>query len=109
MQISRQKMGAPIEKGSYLTCEHCQGRGVVKSVETQALYFLRRIQTGILRKKVHRVECRLPLEVANYLLNKKRKELTDLEARHQATIDVIPRPEMKPGENRIDFLQAQAG
>ncbi len=109
MQISRQKMGAPIEKGSYLTCEHCQGRGVVKSVETQALYFLRRIQTGILRKKVHRVECRLPLEVANYLLNKKRKELTDLEARHEATIDVIPRPEMKPGENRIDFLQAQAG
>ncbi|HHB75622.1 MAG TPA: Rne/Rng family ribonuclease [Desulfobulbus sp.] len=109
MQISRQKMGAPIEKGSYLTCEHCQGRGVVKSVETQALYFLRRIQTGILRKKVHRVECRLPLEVANYLLNKKRKELTDLEARHEATIDIIPRPEMKPGENRIDFLQAQAG
>ena len=108
MQISRQKMGAPIEKGSYLTCEHCMGRGVVKSVETQALYFLRRIQTGILRKKVHRVECRLPLEVANYLLNKKRKELTDLEARHEATIDVIPRPEMKPGENQIDFLQAQA-
>ena len=109
MQISRQKMGAPIEKGSYLTCEHCQGRGVVKSVESQALYFLRRIQTGILRKKVHRVECRLPLEVANYLLNRKRKELADLEARHEATIDVIPRPEMKPGENRIDFLQAQAG
>ncbi len=109
MQISRQKMGAPIEKGSYLTCEHCQGRGVVKSVETQALYFLRRIQTGILRKKVHRVECRLPLEVANYLLNKKRKELTDLEARHEATIDVIPRPEMKPGENSIDFLQAKVG
>ncbi len=108
MQISRQKMGAPIEKGSYLTCEHCMGRGVVKSVETQALYFLRRIQTGILRKKVHRVECRLPLEVANYLLNKKRKELADLEARHEATIDVIPRPEMKPGENQIDFLQAQA-
>ncbi len=107
MQISRQKMGAPIEKGSYLTCEHCQGRGVVKSVETQALYFLRRIQTGILRKKIQRVECRLPLDVANYLLNKKRKELGDLEARHHASIDIIPRPEMKPGDNQIEFLQAQ--
>ncbi|HEB70333.1 MAG TPA: Rne/Rng family ribonuclease [Desulfobulbus sp.] len=106
MQISRQKMGAPIEKGSYLTCEHCQGRGVVKSVETQALYYLRRIQTGILRKKIQRVECRLPLDVANYLLNKKRKELGDLEARHHASIDIIPRPEMKPGDNRIEFLQA---
>lgn len=107
MQISRQKMGAPIEKGSYLTCDHCQGRGVVKSVETQALYFLRRIQTGILRKKVQRVECRLPLDVANYLLNKKRKELAELEGKHQASIDIIPRPEMKPGDNQIEFLGAQ--
>ncbi len=106
MQISRQKMGAPIEKGSYLTCEHCQGRGVVKSVETQALYYLRRIQTGILRKKIQRVECRLPLDVANYLLNKKRREIADLEAKHRAFIDIIPRPEMKPGDNQIEFLQA---
>jgi len=105
MQISRQKMGAPIEKGSYLPCEHCQGRGVVKSVESQALYILRRIQTGILRKKVHRIECSLPLDVANYLLNKKRKELAELEARHSAVIDVLPKPEMRPGENQIEYFQ----
>ncbi len=105
MQISRQKMGAPIEKGSYLPCEHCQGRGVVKSVESQALYILRRVQTGILRKKVHRIECALPLDVANYLLNKKRKELAELEVRHAATIDVLPKPEMRPGENQIEYFQ----
>jgi len=105
MQISRQKMGAPIEKGSYLPCEHCQGRGVVKSVESQALYILRRIQTGILRKKVHRIECSLPLDVAHYLLNKKRKELAELETRHSATIDILSRPEMRPGENQIEYFQ----
>jgi len=105
MQISRQKMGAPIEKGSYRTCEYCQGRGVVRSVETLALYYLRRIQTGITRKKIARVECRLPLDVAQYLLNKKRTELADLEAKHRATIDIIPRNEMKPAESQIDFLE----
>ncbi len=104
MQISRQKMGAPIEKGSYLTCEYCQGRGVIKSVENQALYALRRIQTGILRKKVARVECRLPLEVAGYLLNKKRKELAELESRHSAIIDIIPRLEMKPADLKLEFI-----
>ncbi len=107
MQISRQKMGAPIEKGSYRTCEYCKGRGVIRSVETLALYYLRRIQTGISRKKVNRVECRLPLEVAHYLLNKKRQELSELEARHDAVVDIIPRPEMKPGENEIQFLQVK--
>lgn len=108
MQISRQKMGAPIEKGSYLTCEYCQGRGVVRSVETLALYYLRRIQTGITRKKVARIECRLPLEVAQYLLNKKRTELFELENKHRAKIDIIPRGEMKPTEHQIDFLEAES-
>jgi ribonuclease E len=108
MQISRQKMGAPIEKGSYRTCENCQGRGVVRSVETLALYYLRRIQTGISRKNIARVECRLPIDVAQYLLNKKRAELADLEVKHHAKIDIIPRFEMKPAENQIDFLEGEA-
>lgn len=108
MQISRQKMGAPIEKGSYRTCDHCQGRGVVRSVETLALYYLRRIQTGVSRKKVGRIECRLPLDVAQYLLNKKRAELLELESKHSARIDIIPRLEMKPMENQIDFLEGEA-
>jgi len=107
MQISRQKMGAPIEKGSYRTCDFCQGRGVVRSVETLALYYLRRIQTGISRKSIARVDCRLPLDVAQYLLNKKRAELADLEVKHNAKIDIIPRVEMKPAENQIDFLETE--
>ena len=107
MQISRQKMGAPIEKGSYRTCEYCQGRGVVRSVETLALYYLRRIQTGISRKSIARVDCRLPLDVAQYLLNKKRAELAELEIKHSAKIDIIPRVEMKPAENQIDFLETE--
>jgi ribonuclease E len=104
MQISRQKMGAPIEKGSYRRCEHCEGRGVVRSVETLALYYLRRIQTGVTRKKIKRVEANLPLEVGQYLLNKKRGELVELENKHQVTIVILPSPEMKPSENNIRFL-----
>ena len=107
MQISRQKMGAPIEKGIYHICDHCKGRGVVRSVEAKALFYLRRIQTGISRQNVNRVECSLPVEVAQYLLNKKRAELTELEAQHKAVIDIIMKPEMKPGENKIDFLEQE--
>ncbi|RUM41500.1 MAG: ribonuclease E, partial [Desulfocapsa sp.] len=45
MQLSRQKLGAPIETSNYRVCEHCKGRGVVRSVETLALFYLRRVQT----------------------------------------------------------------
>jgi ribonuclease E len=87
-------------------CEHCQGRGAVKSVETQALYYLRRIQTGVSRQNVKRVECALPTDVAKYLLNNKRTELVELETKHDAVINIIGKREMKPGENRIDFLDS---
>jgi ribonuclease E len=106
MQISRQKMGSPIQMGSYKVCSHCQGRGMVRSVENQALLYLRRIHTGVVNKKVTRVQCRLPMDVAQYLLNVKRDELAELEKRHEVTIIVEPAPEMGPEDNRIEFIRS---
>ena len=51
LQISRQKLGSPIESGAYRICEHCRGRGTVRSVETQALFYLRWVHTGASRKQ----------------------------------------------------------
>jgi len=109
MQISRQKLGAPIETGSYRICPHCKGRGVVRSVETLALFYLRRIQTGASRKNVLRVECHFPLDVATYLLNAKRRELADMEERHGAMICITADPAMKPADYDISFDKEKEG
>ena len=103
MQISRQKLGAPVEALNYQVCPHCMGRGVVRSVETLALFYLRRMQTGASRKSVGRVECRFPLDVAHYLLNNKRHELIDLENRHKISVDIIADPALKPADHEIIF------
>ena len=105
MQISRQKMAAPVAVGSYRICPHCQGRGMLRSVETQALVHFRHIQTGVARKEVKRVLCRLPTEVAQYILNKKRQDLIELEQEHQVEINIIPDSTMPPTESKIDFLK----
>jgi ribonuclease E len=105
MQISRQKMGSPIQMGSYKICEHCHGRGMVRSVENQALLYLRKIQTGVANKKVSKVRCRLPMDVAQYLLNMKRDEIVALEKRHKVTIIVEPAPEMRPEDNQIELIR----
>ncbi len=107
MQISRQKLGAPIEAGNYRVCEHCKGRGTVRSVETLALFYLRRIQTGASRKHVSWVECRFPLDVAQYLLNNKRQEVMDLEARHNTEITIVPEPGMNPADHDIILHKAE--
>ncbi|MBW6521048.1 MAG: Rne/Rng family ribonuclease [Desulfoarculaceae bacterium] len=103
MQISRQKLGAPVEALNYQVCPHCMGRGVVRSVETLALFYLRRMQTGASRKMVDRVECRFPLDVAHYLLNNKRHELIDLENRHKISVEIIADPALKPADHEINF------
>jgi ribonuclease E len=107
MQISRQKLGAPIEAGNYRRCEHCKGRGTVKSVEMLALYYLRRIQTGASRKGVERIEAHFPLEVASYLLNNKRSELHEMEKRYEVEVTIQTRPEMKAMDHELSFLKGE--
>jgi len=105
MQISRQKLASPVQRGSYKICEHCQGRGVVRSVETLALVYLRRIQTGVTKKHVRQVDCRLPIAVAQYLQNKKRQELVELENRYDVVINIIGDPAMSPTDNELEFVK----
>jgi ribonuclease E len=107
MEISRQKLGAPIESGNYRVCEYCKGRGTMRSVETLSLFYLRRIQTGASRKPVERVECNFPLDVASYLLNHKRAELIEMEKRQQVEIDIIGHARMKPADNEIIFRKKE--
>ncbi len=107
MQISRQKMGSPIESGNYKICEHCRGRGTVRSVETQALFYFRRIHTGASRRQVTQINCRFPLDVAEYLLNNKRYELIELEEKYQTRVVVTADPGLKPSEHEITFQKAE--
>lgn len=104
MQISRQKLASPVQRGSYTICEHCQGRGVVRSVETQALFYLRQIKTGVTRKNVHKVKCQLPLAVAQYLQSNKSDELHELESKYEVVINIKGDPAMAPTDNKLDFI-----
>ncbi len=105
MEISRQRMGAPIQTGNYQTCEYCQGHGLVRSVETQALAFLRQIQTGVTRKNVATVHCQLPMEVGQYLLNKKRADLAEMEKEYKVSIIVETDATLKPAQAKIEFIK----
>lgn len=107
MQISRQKLGAPIEAGNYRRCEHCKGRGTVRSVETLSLFYLRRIQTGASRKPVEKIDCHFPLDVSAYLLNQKRTEINEMEKRYNVEIIIHAETRMKPSENEIIFHKAE--
>ncbi len=103
MEMSRQRIRPSIEFTSYEPCQHCHGRGLIPSVETLALRILRKLQFDTLTDKHSYVKAILPTEVADYLLNKKRKELLDLETRRNCGIIIEGRKEMLPNESKVTF------
>jgi ribonuclease E len=107
LELSRQRLRASLESRSYQTCQHCNGRGMVLSVESAAVSFLRRIWIGASKGEVNRVNGDLPADVASYLLNRKRKELTDIENRYGVTILLQGDPSLSPGGGKLDFVKGE--
>jgi ribonuclease E len=101
MEMARQRIAASVEHGSFMPCPHCQGKGLVASAERLALEFLRRLRSETLKEKITEVKGIVPNKVASYLLNKKRKEILDVEMERSVRITIEGDPVMQPGESRI--------
>lgn len=107
MQISRQRLGPPVQKGSYVVCNHCQGLGMIRSVETMALSQLRRIHTAAIKKMTTGITCSLPLDIAQYMLNQKRADILALEEKYKVSIRIKADPDMSPAESKIELHQGK--
>ncbi|MBN1102677.1 MAG: Rne/Rng family ribonuclease [Deltaproteobacteria bacterium] len=108
MELSRERLRPSIESKSYQVCQYCNGRGTVMSVESASVSCLRRIGMGLSKGSVSQVHGTLAPEVALYLLNRKRKELAELEKRYGVTILLNSDPAIAPEEGKLDFIREEA-
>jgi ribonuclease E len=88
LEMSRQRIAKTLNDAIHLSCPHCEGRGKVKSVEAMALSFLRKVHGAAAKGTVAEVHGGLPLEVAYYLLNRKKRELTQIENDYDIEVTV---------------------
>lgn len=108
LELSRQRLKPTILEGNYLTCPHCDGSGLVKSKISHSLTVLRRIRTEAAKETVETVRATLPLEVATYLLNQKRKEIAQLEDEYNLTIHLDGDPTVRAHEYHLEFVRREA-
>jgi len=101
LEMSRQRIRYSITYGSYEPCQHCHGRGQIPSVETQGLAFLRKLNLKALKSDVNSVTGIVPKNVAEYILNKKREELIEIESKRKVSITIKSDPEMVSGQSNI--------
>ncbi len=101
MEMSRQRIGPSIEYGGFESCKYCHGKGTTPSTESLVLGFLRKLRLETLKSDTVDVKGIVPVEVADYLLNKKRNEIFDLEQRRGISITIEGSRSMLPGESEI--------
>ncbi len=88
LEMSRQRIKQTIDQAIHLECPHCSGRGKVKSVEAMALSFLRKVHGAAAKGTASEVHGGVPLEIAYYLLNRKKRELAQIEDDYEISVTV---------------------
>ncbi|HRU06139.1 MAG TPA: Rne/Rng family ribonuclease [Candidatus Brocadiia bacterium] len=88
IEMTRQRIRKNIESTNYESCPLCGGAGQVLTAESAALSAFRRLMGMKLDKNVARVEVLAAPPVAEYLQNRKRKEIAALEQRAGARVEV---------------------
>ncbi len=88
LEMSRQRIRTGVLESSTTPCPHCQGTGMIRSVESVALHVLRSVEDNLLKGASHNLIIRTTTQVALYILNQKRSNLVDLETRFAIDVEV---------------------
>jgi len=107
LELSRQRLRPTAEVSAYTICPACQGRGRIKRVDTLSLSLLRQISTQVAQGQIQEVRASVPLQVSNFLLNKKRKDILNLEEHYHLKIVVLPKEGLGPEEILVDYIKRE--
>jgi ribonuclease E len=89
MEMSRQRLRTGVLEASTKACPHCEGTGLMRTASSAGLQALRMLEDEAARGRGEKVCLRAGREAAVYVLNKKRAELAELEARYGVTVEVL--------------------
>lgn len=106
LEMSRQRLRPSLRETSGIVCPRCDGKGSIRDVESSALAIIRLVEEEALKDTSTEIRAFLPISVASFLLNEKRSDLQDLEARNQVRIVVIPTPELETPHYRMERIRS---
>ncbi|MCP4716176.1 MAG: Rne/Rng family ribonuclease [Deltaproteobacteria bacterium] len=98
MEMSREHLRPPLFDESHIECIHCGGSGIVRSKESIVLTILRELYDKASNNDMESIQVILPLETAEYLLNRKRREIHTIEELFKTEI-VIQSAPVTPMDN----------
>ncbi|AOW49217.1 ribonuclease E [Acetobacter ascendens] len=100
LEMSRQRLRPSVAEAAFMPCPHCNGTGMMRSIESSALHVLRAVEEEGARRRSSAITVHVAADIAFYILNNKRDWLTQIEQRHQMEVlfaadNTLPAPEVR--------------
>ncbi len=108
LEMSRQRLRPSLVEQAFIACPHCQGRGLVRSVESSALAVLRAIEEEGAKRRAAEIVVHVATPLAFWLLNRKRERLAMIEERFGMAVLFQADDTLIPPALRIERTRAQA-
>ncbi len=105
MEMSRQRLRPALSEGASIPCPRCGGSGHIRDTESSALQILRVIQEESLKDSTASVLCQVPVEVASFLLNEKRAEISKIEMKQRINVLMVPNKSLETPNYKLERLK----
>jgi ribonuclease E len=105
LEMSRQRLKPSLGEATQIVCPRCTGNGTIRTVESLALSLVRIAEEEALKESTGRVEIHVPVDVATFMLNEKRKAIADVESQTGVHILIIPSTALETPQYRVERVR----
>ncbi len=102
IEMTRQRIRPSLKRSVYADCPCCNGRAVVKTAESMSIEVIRMLMLASQQPHIARVTVRVNDEVASYLNNRKRKDITQLEDEGGMSVQILGGEDLYPEHLELD-------
>jgi len=105
LEMSRQRLRPSLGETTFRVCPRCSGQGTIRGTKSLALSILRLVEEEAKKERSAEIRAICPVNVATYLLNEKRKTISQIEARNGTRVVVVPNADMETPHFEVQRLR----
>ncbi len=105
LELSRQRLRPSVIENSSEICPQCGGSGRIQSIEVSAIQILRSIEEEGISNDNIGVKISAHSDLILHILNKKRSELNEIEAKFNMSIDFVNDNSIIPPQKKLEVIK----
>ncbi|WP_082868898.1 ribonuclease E [Oleiphilus sp. HI0125] len=105
LEMSRQRLRPSLGETRSETCPRCNGQGTIRDIESLALSIMRLIYEESAKEKTGAIQAIVPVSVATFLLNEKRKQIVEIESKQNVDVIIVPKDHLETPHFEVTRLR----